>query len=474
MSNCILASVIAIREVWIPYMDAGSDAYMKIQSEPFDGTVMPISYIPDWSKTANQDKTKRFEDIAISDYIPVPTYNPQSLLDINNFSKSSLILHYTYITPFMGSYRLNYKEHDGSHVGVDIRAPIWTPVLAIANGVVIKTVEADATGNKFVVVRHDGVPSYGTLYSGYLHLSQIHVTEWTKIRKWEMLGRVGMTGIATTPHLHIQIDVKEAPFFPYWPFTSSDSRMAGLGFFESVNSWLGKENALKYSVHPMDFINKYIGWTAGVPVNTQPTPILAGSVDEEQEQRAREILLGSYTSEPTPQCSKKRFSDVTESSSLWKMLYPLVDSLCMFQKDGNFLPKENVSQEEAITSLMKFYGIVPEAWTSNFLDITIWDPFHGYALAAEKLGILTGNYAQWEKILTREEFVALIAKIGKLKKNPSGIKVYADVDSMNVNFMSIQDYAYTISARGGRFYPKTILTKAMMVQILAWLQKVKK
>ena len=69
--------------------------------------------------------------------------------------------------------------------------------------------------------------------------------------------------------------------------------------------------------------------------------------------------------------------------------------------------------------------------------------------------------------MTREQFIALIAKMGKLKKNPSGIKVYADVDSMNMNFASIQDYAYTLGARGGRFYPKTLLTKAMMVQIFS-------
>jgi hypothetical protein len=94
-------------------MDAGSDSYSHIRSAPFDGTVMPITYIPDWTKTANQDKSKRFEDISISDYIALPIYDAGLLLsDMQNTTKMSTILHYTYTVPYMGSYRFNYKEHD--------------------------------------------------------------------------------------------------------------------------------------------------------------------------------------------------------------------------------------------------------------------------------------------------------------------------------------------------------------------------
>lgn len=74
-----------------------------------------------------------------------------------------------------------------------------------------------------------------------------------------MIGRVGITGITTTPHLHLQIDTAEAPFHPYWHFSSAEARSAKLSFFEAINVGLNKDKAEKYSIHPMHFISMYLG-----------------------------------------------------------------------------------------------------------------------------------------------------------------------------------------------------------------------
>ena len=455
-------------------MNAWSEVYGQIISDTFDGTVLPIAYIPNWTKVENQDKTKRFEDIGISDYIPIPMYDPLMLLDAKNISNMALIERYTYITPYMGSYRLNYKEYDGSHLGIDIRAPLGTPVLNIANWVVVRTVESDPTGNKFVVIRHDNVPMNWknvTLYSGYLHLSQILVTEWTKIRKWEILWRTWMSGIATTPHLHFQIDTTDAPFHPYWPFSTNDSRESGLGFYESVNVWLGKENAERYSIHPLNFVHMYLGW-----INTSPTPTQNINTSTVQwtvvANKAPIVKVASYKS--WDGCQKSRFEDVNTNSPLGKMLYNLVDNKCIFQEEGKFNPKKNVTQRDALITLMQYYNIEWASWTSHFLDIPIWDELQWYAIVAYRRGILDGTYAFPEKIITKEEFAYLLSKVANTEKNPSQMKVYNDVDAMNPNFSSIQDYAFMVWAKWWKFYPKSILTRWTMVQMLSNIYRSKR
>lgn len=237
--NCLLASAIAIHEIWLPKMNAAGKTYTNVRADAFDGTSLPIAYIPNWNKPDLRNKSLDFRNISMNDLISLPKYNPATLANPNN-----IIERFTYTVTYMGSYTLNYKENDGSHLGVDIRAPIGTPVLSIANGVVVRAVEADATGNKFVVIRHENVPYNGKttdLYSGYLHLSEIAVTEGSKIRKGEMLGRVGITGITTTPHLHLQIDTADAPFHPYWPYTGSEARAAGFSFLQAVTAGLGAD-----------------------------------------------------------------------------------------------------------------------------------------------------------------------------------------------------------------------------------------
>lgn len=124
--NCVIASGIAIRDIWIPSMNAA------VVADPFDGTSMPIRYIPDWTKPAYQNKLIQFSDIPVSDLIPLPMYDTGELIAPNT-TKERTILKYTYTVVYMGGYEFDYREYAGSHLAVDIRAALGTPVLAVAN-----------------------------------------------------------------------------------------------------------------------------------------------------------------------------------------------------------------------------------------------------------------------------------------------------------------------------------------------------
>lgn len=474
--NCTLACVIAVRQVWIPYMNAINESYSKIVSDPFDGTTLPIVYLPDWTHIGNQDKSKRFEDISINEFLPIPLYDPIALLDEKNTSKSTTIIRYTYTTPYMGNYKLDYHENVGWHLGVDIRAPIGTPILAIANAVVIRTTEWDSTGNKYIVMRHDRVPTekwITTLYSWYLHLSEILVKEGDKVRKGDMIGRVGISGITTTPHLHLQIDTADAPFHPYWHFTSSESKSAGVGFYDAINIGLNKDKAAKYTINPMVFINTYLGGidsirTPDIRIASPATPVKS-TISTSLAAAPTKVVASYITKED--ECIGKRFPDVSEKSSFGTILYPLVDKKCLFREQTLFWTKDIITYREALINIMHYFDISPSTGTSHFLDIAIGDDLQWYALVAYRRGILEWNYAYPEHIMTREEVANLIKKVASADRNPSQIKIYADVDTMNPLYQAVQDYGFLVRAHGGKFYPKTLASRGMLVQMLVAVKK---
>ena len=141
--NFGLLAFYTILVLGVPFMKGSVLEYPNARPLPFDGTTSPVAYVPNWLNAANLVKTLRYENIASSEFVETPFYDPEVFGSEDSRDKAALLARGTYITPYMGSYRMNFKEYDGSHLGVDIRAPLGTPVLSIANGVVVKSVNTE-------------------------------------------------------------------------------------------------------------------------------------------------------------------------------------------------------------------------------------------------------------------------------------------------------------------------------------------
>ncbi len=89
------------------------------------------------------------------------------------------------------------------HRGIDIAAPKGTPIYAVADGVVkklqTKHVEGKAYG-RFIIIQHEG--DIASLYS---QMEAYAVELGENVRKGDLIGFVGTSGVSTGPHLHFEI-----------------------------------------------------------------------------------------------------------------------------------------------------------------------------------------------------------------------------------------------------------------------------
>ena len=88
------------------------------------------------------------------------------------------------------------------HMGIDYAAPTGTPVQTIGDGRVVFAGEKGGDGNLVKVEHSNGYTTY------YMHLSRILVRNGQRVEQGERIGLVGMTGLATGPHLDFRIQLR--------------------------------------------------------------------------------------------------------------------------------------------------------------------------------------------------------------------------------------------------------------------------
>lgn len=91
---------------------------------------------------------------------------------------------------------LGYKR---MHRGIDFRASYGTPIYAVSDGKVNYAGRHGGHGN-YVKLDHDG-----GLATGYAHMSRIAVSRGQRVRRGQVIGYVGSTGLSTGPHLHYEM-----------------------------------------------------------------------------------------------------------------------------------------------------------------------------------------------------------------------------------------------------------------------------
>ncbi len=100
-----------------------------------------------------------------------------------------------------GIFRTFNESVPARHTGWDMSVPLGTPIQTMGAGQVAFAGQLDIRGN-YVLIDHGG-----GIFSGYAHMSQIHVTRGQRVSQGQIVGTVGSTGRSSGPHMHWEVIV---------------------------------------------------------------------------------------------------------------------------------------------------------------------------------------------------------------------------------------------------------------------------
>ncbi len=185
----------------------------------------------------------------------------QFILDPSKLPKSGVLswpLDKVFVTQLFGKTIDSKRLYtSGTHNGVDFRASVGTPVMAMADGTVLGVGDTDltclgASFGKFVFIQYNN-----GLSSTFGHLSLIKAYEGQAVKRGEVIGYSGNTGHTTGPHLHVSLYASEAVKMSSKPSSSCGGRIYRLPV-APVNAYLNVLYYLPpYTINSALLNNKY-------------------------------------------------------------------------------------------------------------------------------------------------------------------------------------------------------------------------
>jgi len=131
--------------------------------------------------------------------------------------------------PVVGAIRSSFGQREDPvtgngegefHTGIDISAPIGTPIRATADGTVKSAQMESGYGREVIIDHGQGMETC------YAHMSGFAVMAGETVVRGQVIGYVGVSGRTTGAHLHYEVRIRNTPVNPYKYMRSA---IAGLG-----------------------------------------------------------------------------------------------------------------------------------------------------------------------------------------------------------------------------------------------------